>query len=111
MTSTNKSVGLVLTSVATAGLALGTAFAQAPPKPATLGLIVYPASGQDAAQQGKDEGECYTWARQQTGIDPYGRSHSRSRSRRAEGRARSRALPRGREGGRRRCRRRGRLQA
>jgi len=70
MTSTNKSVGLVLTSVATAGLALGTAFAQAPPKPATLGLIVYPASGQDAAQQGKDEGECYTWARQQTGIDP-----------------------------------------
>ena len=31
---------------------------------------MYPASGQDAAQQGKDEGECYTWARQQTGIDP-----------------------------------------
>jgi hypothetical protein len=31
---------------------------------------VYPGSGQDAGQQGKDEGECYTWARQQTGIDP-----------------------------------------
>ena len=40
------------------------------PKPATLGLAVYPGSGQDATQQGKDEGECYTWARQQTGIDP-----------------------------------------
>ena len=31
---------------------------------------MYPGSGQDATQQGKDEGECYTWARQQTGIDP-----------------------------------------
>ena len=31
---------------------------------------MYPGSGQDAAKQGKDEGECYTWARQQTGIDP-----------------------------------------
>ena len=40
------------------------------PKPAALGLVVYPGSGQDAAQQGKDEGECYAWARQQTGIDP-----------------------------------------
>ena len=30
----------------------------------------YPGTGQDATKQGKDEGECYTWARQQTGIDP-----------------------------------------
>jgi YMGG-like Gly-zipper len=42
----------------------------APPKPATLGLIVYPGSGQDAAKQGLDENECYSWAHQQTGIDP-----------------------------------------
>jgi hypothetical protein len=39
-------------------------------KPATLGLFVYPGTGQDATQQGKDEGECYAWAQQQTGIDP-----------------------------------------
>jgi hypothetical protein len=39
-------------------------------KPAALGLAVYPGSGQDATQQGKDEGECYAWARQNTGIDP-----------------------------------------
>src|SRR4029450_3482708 len=32
--------------------------------------MVSPGSGQDATQQGKDESECYTWARQQTGIDP-----------------------------------------
>ena len=42
----------------------------APPKPASLGLFVYPGSGQDAAKQGADENECYGWARQQTGIDP-----------------------------------------
>jgi hypothetical protein len=40
------------------------------PKPATLGLFVYPANGQDAARQGQDEDECYGWARQQTGVDP-----------------------------------------
>ena len=43
---------------------------QPPPKPATLGLFVYPGSGQDATKQGQDENECYLWARGQTGIDP-----------------------------------------
>jgi hypothetical protein len=33
-------------------------------------LMIYPASGQDSAQQQKDEGECFVWARNQTGIDP-----------------------------------------
>jgi hypothetical protein len=42
----------------------------APPKPADLGLFVYAAKAQDATQQGKDEAECYAWARQQTNIDP-----------------------------------------
>ena len=32
--------------------------------------IIYPAQGQDAAQQEKDEGECFIWARNQTGFDP-----------------------------------------
>lgn len=40
------------------------------PKPAALGMYVYPGSGQNAAQQDKDEVECYNWARQQTNIDP-----------------------------------------
>ncbi len=40
------------------------------PKPAALNLFVYPGQSQDAAQQNKDEVECYGWARQQTGIDP-----------------------------------------
>jgi hypothetical protein len=46
------------------------AAAPAVPKPAALGMFVYPAKGQDAAQQDKDEVECYAWARQQTNIDP-----------------------------------------
>jgi hypothetical protein len=32
--------------------------------------VVYPAKGQSAEQQQKDNGECYTWAKQQTGVDP-----------------------------------------
>jgi hypothetical protein len=81
MMSMTKTVALFLTSVVTVALGSSTSFGQTPPatatpaptaalKPAALGLAVYPSSGQDAAQQGKDEGECYTWARQQTGIDP-----------------------------------------
>jgi len=55
---------------APAGAAQPAATQPAPPKPATLGLFVYPGSGQDAAKQGQDENECYGWAHQQTGIDP-----------------------------------------
>ena len=43
----------------------GSALAQAPKT-----LIIYPAKNQTADQQKKDEGECYTWAVQNTGIDP-----------------------------------------
>jgi hypothetical protein len=31
---------------------------------------VYPAKGQNAEQQKKDESECYSWAVQQSGVDP-----------------------------------------
>jgi hypothetical protein len=32
--------------------------------------IVYPAKGQSAQQQQRDDGECYAWAKGNTGIDP-----------------------------------------
>lgn len=32
--------------------------------------VIYPAKGQSASQQQKDEGECNTWAKGNTGIDP-----------------------------------------
>lgn len=75
---TKMTTALFLVSMA--GPGSSTTFAQAPPaaapapaatlKPSALGLVVYPGSGQDAAKQAADEAECYTWARQQTGIDP-----------------------------------------
>ncbi len=34
------------------------------------GLIIYPAKGQSPEQMEKDKFECYSWAKQQTGIDP-----------------------------------------
>lgn len=36
----------------------------------SLGVVPYPKKGQSASQQSSDEGQCYTWAKQQTGIDP-----------------------------------------
>ena len=32
--------------------------------------VVYPAKGQSAEQQQKDQAECDTWAKQTTGVDP-----------------------------------------
>jgi hypothetical protein len=46
----------------------GDAFAQS--LSSSLGLAPYPSKGQSAQQQSKDEGECFAWAKQQTGIDP-----------------------------------------
>jgi hypothetical protein len=37
---------------------------------AAQSLIIYPAKGQSAEQQKKDEGECQIWAKGNTGIDP-----------------------------------------
>jgi hypothetical protein len=36
----------------------------------TVGLYVYPQKNQAAAQQAKDENECYASAKQQSGVDP-----------------------------------------
>lgn len=36
----------------------------------SLGLVTYPAKGQSAEQQDKDESQCFAWAKKQTGIDP-----------------------------------------
>jgi hypothetical protein len=32
--------------------------------------VAYPARGQNASQQAKDDGQCYSWAKGSTGIDP-----------------------------------------
>jgi hypothetical protein len=56
---------LLVSIIVAAGFALLPSGASAQQKP-----IVYPAKGQSASQQTKDDGECYSWAKQSTGIDP-----------------------------------------
>ena len=38
---------------------------------AAIGVYVFPNAGQPSTQQSKDEGECYQWAVQNTGSDPF----------------------------------------
>jgi hypothetical protein len=38
---------------------------------ATLKVYAFPGAGQLATQQSQDENECYTWAMQETGNDPF----------------------------------------
>ena len=92
-------VGLFITTLATGALAqtaqqgTGTqpAAAQAhppvrqSPASAKLGAYVYPKNHQDAAQQQKDEAECYTWAKQQTGIDPDAPAQAPQQAQQAKG--------------------------
>ena len=54
-----------LTRISIGVAALCMAFTAMAQKP-----LVYPAKGQSAQQQGKDDGECNAWAKQNTGIDP-----------------------------------------
>ena len=56
-------LALLLSSVATIGILAGSIARAAAP-------IIYPANGQDSAQQQKDEGECFVWARNESGFDP-----------------------------------------
>lgn len=44
--------------------------AQQPSLANSLGVVVYPSEGQSSETQASDEGVCYQWARQATGIDP-----------------------------------------
>ena len=51
------------------------ALSQASPTPSkplstSLGMVVFPSKGQASQQQSQDEGECYAWAKGQTGVDP-----------------------------------------
>jgi hypothetical protein len=42
-----------------------------PPNTNPTNRVIYPAGGQSADQQMNDQLECYNWATQQTGWDPY----------------------------------------
>ena len=61
--------------------------------------IYYPSKGQTTEQQGKDVGECQTWAKQNTGIDPAAVSSAPPPSSSAQGGQRVRGAARGAAGG------------
>lgn len=52
-------------SIAVAGLTFALLSA-----PAQAGLFVYPAKGQSAEEQQKDEQACHQWAQKQSGVNP-----------------------------------------
>lgn len=62
-------IGLLLLAVVVLGVAQSAPAGKS--LAATLGVYVFPNGGQDAATQSKDEGECYNWAVQQAGVDPF----------------------------------------
>jgi hypothetical protein len=61
MITLNRSSALAV-AVAAAFVLAGPVQAAAP--------VIYPAKGQGPQQQQKDDGECYVWAKNNTGIDP-----------------------------------------
>lgn len=52
-------------------LVIGAAQAQQKSLSATLEVYVFPTDGQDSSQQSVDEGECYEWAVNNVGMDPF----------------------------------------
>ena len=36
-----------------------------------MGVTVFPAEGQDSTQQSMDEADCYSWAEEDSGVDPF----------------------------------------
>ena len=69
MKLTHALAGGLCIAIAAQALAQTTA-APAPTLAAPMKMTVYPAKGQDATVQSKDEAECYNWSKQQTGYDP-----------------------------------------
>lgn len=51
--------------------AVAVCLAQSATLGASMGVSVFPAAGQDATQQSIDEAECYNWAVNNTGTDPF----------------------------------------
>jgi hypothetical protein len=59
---------VMLTMPVAAQVAAPATPAQPPPSLKSIGLLAYPAKGQSAEQQAKDEAACSQWAESQTGI-------------------------------------------
>ena len=62
-------LGSILVLIAVASVV--TVGAQSKTLASTMNIYVFPAKGQAADQQSQDEAECYNWAVQNTGNDPF----------------------------------------
>ena len=60
-----------VTALMTCLVAVSTAMAQASSLSATMNVHVFPSQGQDEIQQAMDEADCYGWAADRTGTDPF----------------------------------------
>jgi hypothetical protein len=72
----NAAFPLLLAGLSATTVAIGQAPAVSAPSgskslAATMNVYVFPNAGQAADQQSKDEGECYDWAVQNVGTDPF----------------------------------------
>jgi uncharacterized protein YcfJ len=65
-------IAMVCVTLGVPAIALSQAAAPAASKPlsTSLGMVVFPATGQTPQKQAQDEGECYAWSKGQTGVDP-----------------------------------------
>ena len=63
--------GRLITLLMACLVAATAAMAQSNSLSATMDVHVFPREGQDEVQQSMDEAECYTWAADRTGTDPF----------------------------------------
>ena len=64
-------LGRIVTLLMTFLVAAPAAMAQSQSLSATMNVHVFPREGQDEVQQSMDEAECYNWAEDRTGTDPF----------------------------------------
>ena len=63
--------GRLVTLLMSCLVAVAPAVAQTNSLSATMNVHVFPREGQDEVQQSMDEAECYSWAADRTGTDPF----------------------------------------
>jgi len=64
-------LGRIITLLMSCLVAIPAAMAQAESLSSTMNVHVFPREGQDEVQQSMDEAECYSWAADRTGTDPF----------------------------------------
>ena len=64
-------LGRIITLLMTCLVTIPAAMAQAESLSSTMNVHVFPREGQDEVQQSMDEAECYSWAADRTGTDPF----------------------------------------